>query len=77
VAQLTGGEYFAFKDAKTLAQHLITISNDVPNYYYLSFHPQSPHTGLHALELKVKNRPEYEVRARKGYWVDEGTGTNE
>ena len=70
VAQLTGGEYFAFKDAKTLAQHLITISNDVPNYYFLSFRPQSLHPGLHALELKVKNRPEYKVNARKGYWVD-------
>lgn len=72
VAQLTGGEYFAFKDAKTLAQHLITISNDVPNYYFLSFRPQSLHPGLHALELKVKNRPEYKVKARKGYWVDAG-----
>jgi len=70
VAQLTGGEYFAFKDAKTLAQHLITISNDVPNYYFLSFHPQSLHPGLHALELRVKNKPEYKVNARKGYWVD-------
>jgi VWFA-related protein len=70
VAQLTGGEYFAFKDAKTLAQHLITISNDVPNYYFLSFRPQSLHAGLHALELRVKNRPEYKVKARKGYWVD-------
>jgi len=39
VAQLTGGEYFTFKDAKTLTQHLITISNDVPNYYFLSFRP--------------------------------------
>ena len=72
VAQLTGGEYFAFKDAKTLAQHLITISNDVPNYYFLSFRPQSLHPGLHALELRVKNRPEYKVNARKGYWVDAG-----
>ena len=76
VAQLTGGEYFAFKDAKTLAQHLITISNDVPNYYFLSFRPQSPHPGPHALELKVKNRPEYKVRGRKGYWVEAGAGTN-
>ena len=76
VAQLTGGEYFAFKDAKTLAQHLITISNDVPNYYFLSFRPQSLHPGLHALELRVKNRPEYKVNARKGYWVDAPPGAN-
>ncbi len=77
VAQLTGGEYFAFKDAKTLARHLITISNDVPNYYILSFHPQSPQAGLHALELKLKNRPEYEVTARKGYWIDAEAGAKE
>jgi VWFA-related protein len=76
VAQLTGGEYFAFKDAKTLAQHLITISNDVPNYYFLSFRPQSLHSGLHALELRVKNRPEYKVNARKGYWVDAARDAN-
>jgi VWFA-related protein len=77
VAQLTGGEYFAFKDAKTLAQHLITISNEVPNYYFLSFHPQSPHSGFHTLELKIKNQPEYEVRARKGYWVDAAAGAKQ
>jgi VWFA-related protein len=70
VAQLTGGEYFAFKDAKTLVRHLIIISNDVPNYYFLSFRPQSLHPGPHALELRVKNRPEYKVNARKGYWIE-------
>jgi VWFA-related protein len=70
VAELTGGEYFAFNDAKTLARHLITISNDVPNYYFLSFRPQSPHPGFHALALKVKNRSAYEVNARKGYWIE-------
>lgn len=70
VAQLTGGEYFAFKDAATLSQRLISISNDVPNYYVLTFRPQSPHPGFHALQLLVKNRPELQIRARKAYWVD-------
>jgi hypothetical protein len=31
VAELTGGEYFNFKDATTLTRHLITISNQIPN----------------------------------------------
>lgn len=70
VAELTGGEYFAFKDAATLTQHLISISNDVPNYYVLSFRPPSPHPGFHALQLLVKNRPDLQLRARKAYWVD-------
>ena len=77
VAQLTGGQYFAFKDATTLTRHLLTIANDVPNYYVLSFRPQSPHPGPHALEVKVKHKPEYEVTARKGYWVDAGTNAND
>lgn len=77
VAQLTGGEYFAFKDATTLSRHLITISNDVPNYYVLSFRPQSPQPGLHALGLSLKNRPELRLRARKAYWVDAGAAASD
>ena len=70
VAQLTGGEYFPFKNGTTLVRDLITISNDVPNYYVLSFRPQAPMVGLHALELTVKGRPDLVVKARKAYWVD-------
>jgi VWFA-related protein len=70
VAQLTGGEYFAFKDATTLSRHLITISNDAPNYYVLSFHPQSPVPGPHALNLMLKDRPGLQLSARNSYWVD-------
>jgi len=76
VAQLTGGEYFAFKNATTLTRHLITISSDVPSYYVLSFRPQSPHAGLHALELSLKDRPGLQLRARKAYWVDAGAAAN-
>jgi VWFA-related protein len=70
VAQQTGGEYFNFKDATTLSRHLITISNDAPNYYVLSFHPQSPLPGPHALNLKLKDRPELQLSSRNSYWVD-------
>ncbi len=76
VAQLTGGEYFAFKDAKTLSRHLITISNDVPNHYILSFRPQSPSPGFHALDLRLKDRPGLQLRARNAYWVDGEAAAN-
>jgi VWFA-related protein len=72
VAKLTGGEYFGFDNAATLNDRLITISNDVPNYYVLSFRPKSPDPGLHALELRLKNRPQLKVSSRKAYWVDDG-----
>ncbi len=70
VAELTGGEYFAFKNRKTLSRRLVSIANDVPNYYVLSFHPQSPHSGFHALNLRLKDRPELRLNARKAYWVE-------
>jgi len=71
VAQLTGGEYFKFENSRSLVRDLLTVSNHVPNRYVLSFQPQSPHPGFHALELRLKDRPGLRVTARSGYWADE------
>jgi VWFA-related protein len=71
VADLTGGEYFQFKNAKTLERDLQTISNHVPNRYMLTFHPQSPHTGLHAVDLRLDRYPHLDVAARSSYWVEQ------
>ena len=70
VAKLTGGEYFGFKDPKSLRQSLLAISNDVPNHYVLSFQPSSPHPGLHSLSLSLRKRPELVIKARGAYWID-------
>ena len=70
VARVTGGEYFKFENTRDLVNGLVTISNHVPNRYVLSFHPESPHTGFHAVELKLRDRPGLRIAARSGYWVD-------
>jgi len=70
VAKLTGGEYFSFNNKRSLERDLLTISNRIPNRYVLSFHPQSPHPGLHTIELRLKDYPNLEVRARGSYWAD-------
>jgi VWFA-related protein len=70
VAKLTGGEYFAFKDTASLQRSLLKISNDVPNRYILSFQSQSPHPGLHAIGLTLKDRPDLVVESRSSYWVE-------
>jgi VWFA-related protein len=72
VAELTGGEYFKFEDSRSLVNGLLTISNHVPNRYVLSFQPQSPHPGFHAVELRIKNHPGLRLTARSGYWADNG-----
>ena len=75
-ARLSGGEYFSFKDPKSLRRDLFTISNDVPNRYVLTFRPESPHPGLHALTVELKNRPDFRLDARTEYWVDEPSNTS-
>ena len=69
-AKLSGGEYFSFKDGKSLRRDLFTISNDVPNRYVLTFRPESPHPGLHALTVQLNDRPNLRIDARTEYWVD-------
>ena len=70
VAQLTGGEYYHFEDARSLVRALVTISNHVPNRYMLSFQPQSPHPGFHSIELRLRDYPGLRVTARTSYWAD-------
>ena len=70
VARLTGGEYFAFSDANNLRLDLIKASHDVPSYYLLSFRPESPDPGLHALGVSLKEKPGLQSSARKAYWID-------
>jgi VWFA-related protein len=76
VARLTGGEYFKFKNVKTLDHDLFTIANHIPNRYVLSFHPQSPAPGFHSIVLKLRDYPQLSVDARNGYWVNEDGRTS-
>jgi VWFA-related protein len=71
IAALTGGEFHPFHDVKDLKTGLFALSNDVPNYYVLSFRPEMPNPGLHALHVAPKKGSQFEVKSRSQYWVDE------
>jgi len=71
LSQLTGGRFSRFHDAKDLKAGLIALSNDIPNYYVLSFTPSNPTPGLHALSLTVKDHRHAVAKSRHEYWIDE------
>jgi VWFA-related protein len=71
IAQLTGGEFARFKNAKDLQKSLAAVSNDVPNFYLLSFHPQPPTPGMHTLHVELKDDPHFELKARSAYWIED------
>jgi VWFA-related protein len=73
VARLTGGEYFKFENTRSLERGLITISNQIPNSYVLSFSPQADSPGLHAIDVRLRDRTGLHVDARKSYWADSRT----
>jgi VWFA-related protein len=73
VARLNGGEFFHFHDAEDLKGGLIAVSNDVPNYYVLSFRPRPLTAGLHALRVEIKDRRRSVLKYRNEYWVDGDT----
>ena len=73
VAKLTGGEFFHFHDARDLKRGLIAVSNDVPNYYILSFRPTSLTAGIHALHVEIRNRRDVVLRSRAEYWIESDT----
>jgi VWFA-related protein len=73
VARLTGGESFKFTDAHSLERGVIAISHHLPNRYLLSFYPQAPHPGYHAIGLRLKDYPDLVIEGRNGYWADEET----
>jgi hypothetical protein len=76
VAHLTGGEYFKLTDSKSLERSLGNISNHIPNRYVLSYQPQSPRPGLHAISLRLRDYADLEITARSSYWADtETSGT--
>jgi VWFA-related protein len=71
LAQLTGGEFFPFSNAKDLRERLIAATHDVLNYYILSFRPTPPTPGPHALHLEIRNRPQLVLKFRSTYWIDD------
>jgi VWFA-related protein len=73
VAQLAGGEFLHFRNAKELKAGLIALSNDLPNYYVLSFRPTAPTPGLHALHVKLEGREPLVVNSRREYWIEDDT----
>jgi len=71
IAQLAGGEFFHFHDARDLKAGLIGLSNDLPNYYVLSFRPTASTPGLHALQVETPGRQSSVLKFRREYWIED------
>jgi VWFA-related protein len=69
IATLSGGEYLNFVSTRGLEQALHRISNQIHNYYLLSFRPEaSEKPASHSIRVSVIGRPDAVIQTRKSYW---------
>ncbi len=68
-ATLTGGSQQKFSDQKDLEDAIAKIGREIHNQYVLTFVPHNPTPGYHSITVKVLNRSNLNLRARRGYNV--------
>ncbi len=69
IAALSGGESVNFTTQRGFEQSLQRISNQIHNYYLLSFKaPSVPTVSLHSLRVRIVDFPNAVVQTRKSYW---------
>jgi VWFA-related protein len=68
VARESGGQYFSPGKVGELSAVFSAIANELHNHYLLGYSPKRPADGRwRAIEVRLKNRPDLQLRTRKGY----------
>lgn len=68
LASLSGGDYMSFNSKRTFDEDLLRVSNQIRNYYLLSFKPGGE-PGLHSIRVRVAGYPDAVVQTRRTYWA--------
>jgi len=70
LASLSGGDYMSFNSKQAFDEDLQKVSNQIRNYYLLSFKPGAVlEPGLHSIRVRVTGYPGAVVQTRKTYWA--------
>jgi len=69
LARSTGGRRFRFLRRYAMESAVRAIGEEIHTQYLLTFTPPWRGTGkFHALDIIVRNHPDWKVRSRAGYW---------
>jgi hypothetical protein len=70
LATLSGGENFSFTNQGAFERALQRISNEIHNYYTLSFVPQGgEQMSIHKVQVRVPDYPDAVIQTRRSYWM--------
>ncbi|MGC9971900.1 MAG: VWA domain-containing protein [Bryobacteraceae bacterium] len=65
----TGGAAFPFARQEGLEDAIQKLGAELHTQYVLSYTPQAPAPGYHRLEVRLRRRGDFRLRARPGYWA--------
>jgi len=72
LAALSGGDYATFTTKRAFDEDLQRISNQIRNYYLLSFAPGTKAApGLHAIRIRIAGNSSAVVQTRRSYYWSE------
>ena len=69
LTETTGGRLYIAQSSHDLDAAFAQIERDLRTQYYVSFRPQQPTPGFHALRVEVRPLQNLEVHARRGYYA--------
>jgi VWFA-related protein len=74
VAAQTGGQVVTLDSDKALRHAFEQALDEFRTSYVLQYRPSAPTSGWHDITVAVRKPGTYDVRARKGYWLNAGKG---
>jgi Ca-activated chloride channel family protein len=75
LSEETGGGFFLLKKTDELGPTFTRVAQELHSQYVLGFSPQVLDGKVHKLELKIKQKPSMNARARKSYVASSETMT--
>jgi Ca-activated chloride channel homolog len=69
LAEQTGGRFHVAQSSRELEGIFAEIEQELRTQYYVSFPPQAPTPGFHALQLQLRTPQKIQVQARRGYYA--------
>jgi len=72
ITQQTGGAVYSPIDDDEMASAFTRIASELSQQYVLSYYPENDKDKrgeFRSIEVEVKGKPHFSIRARKGYYV--------
>jgi VWFA-related protein len=77
VAQLTGGDFYQFRNEKSFEDRMMAVANHIHNPYMLRLETGDSKPGVHSIRVQVQVSGNHRVTAKSAYFVFNKSGDEE